>query len=89
MSTWSLRTTSNFDKSLTRLDKPIRLAVKNYLTALLELDDPRLRGKALTGKFAGYWRYRVSDFRIVVEIADQELILLAIDVAHRSRIYRG
>jgi mRNA interferase RelE/StbE len=30
-------------------------------------DDPRLLGKALTGGYAGYWRYRVGDYRIICD----------------------
>ncbi len=44
--------------------------------------------KALTGGFAGLWRYRVGDYRIVCDIEDGELVVLVVDVAHRSRIYK-
>lgn len=47
---------------------------------------PRQRGKGLTGDLAGYWRYRIGDWRVVVEIRDEELVIIAIGLGHRSKI---
>jgi mRNA interferase RelE/StbE len=33
------------------------------------------------------WRYRVGDYRIICEIQDQQLIVLALAVGHRWEIY--
>ena len=51
-------------------------------------EDPRSRGKGLTGNLAGFWRYRVGNYRIIASIEDDELLILAINIDHRSRIYR-
>ena len=48
-------------------------------------DDPRSRGKALTGPLTGLWRYRIGDWRVVVDIYDDRLVILALDIEHRSR----
>jgi mRNA interferase RelE/StbE len=37
---------------------------------------------------SGKWRYRVGDYRVLCEIRDSELIVLAIEVGHRRDIYR-
>ncbi len=63
--------------------------VKAYLDSVCELDDPRLRGKGLTGNLSGYWSYRIGDWRILAEIRDEELAIIAIGLGHRSTIYRG
>jgi hypothetical protein len=47
----------------------------------------RARGKALTGDLAGYWRYRIGDYRVLVEIRDETLVIVAITLGHRSGIY--
>jgi len=34
------------------------------------------------------WRYRVGDFRIICEIQDEKLVVLALAVGHRREIYQ-
>ena len=87
MSRWRVETIATFDKAVKRLDRTVARRVLDYLEALTALDDPRDRGKALTGALAGYWRYRVGDYRLLVRITDVEMTVLAIEVAHRSVIY--
>lgn len=62
--------------------------VKVYLEAVCQLDDPRQRGKGLTGDRAGYWRYRIGDWRVIAEIREEELVIIAVGLGHRSTIYR-
>src|SRR5699024_11704934 len=38
--------------------------IKRYLESICNLEDPRRKGRPLHGQFAGYWRYRVGDYRI-------------------------
>ncbi len=45
-------------------------------------------GKGLTENKSGLWRYRVGDYRIVADIEDDVLLILVVDVDHRSRVYR-
>lgn len=53
------------------------------------LDDPRSRGKALTGNLTGLWRYRVGDYRVVCDIEDGRLVIVVVDLGHRSRVYKA
>lgn len=48
--------------------------------------DPRSLGKPLINQ--AFWRYRVGDYRILVSIVDQEVLVLIVAVAHRREIYR-
>lgn len=50
--------------------------------------DPRSHGKGLTANRSGKWRYRVGDYRVLCEIRDAELVVLAIEIGHRRDIYR-
>lgn len=45
-------------------------------------------GKALSGNKAGFWRYRVGDYRIICDIEDEELVILVVEVNHRSKVYK-
>jgi len=35
------------------------------------------------------WRVRAGDWRILYEIHDDEIVVLILDVKHRSKTYRG
>jgi mRNA interferase RelE/StbE len=36
----------------------------------------------------GQWRYRIGDYRLICEIKDEELIVLALEIGHRKKIYK-
>lgn len=74
-------------KALKRLDKPISKKIMDYLDEVATLEDPRVRAKPLQGPLTGLWRYRVGDFRIVCDLIDGELTIVALDLGHRSKIY--
>lgn len=87
MSGWRIETSEAFDKSIRKLDRAIARRVIDYLEALLDLEDPRQRGRGLTANRSGYWRYRVGDYRVLTLLEDDLLIIVAIEVAHRSEVY--
>ncbi|MGI8414778.1 MAG: type II toxin-antitoxin system RelE family toxin [Nakamurella sp.] len=88
MTQWRLRTSPQFDKAAREVDRTVLRRIKAYLEDVCELDDPRQRGKGLTANRTGYWRYRIGDWRVVAEIRDEELVIVAIGLGHRSEIYR-
>ena len=45
-------------------------------------------GKALEGSLQGFWRYRVGKFRIICKIDNNKMIIVIIDIDHRSKIYK-
>ncbi len=74
-------------KNLDKLDKPIAKAITDYMDKIQNLDDPRSKGKALTGNLAGLWRYRVSDYRVLCRIEDKILTIFAIKISHRKDVH--
>jgi len=42
----------------------------------------------LTGNLKGVWRHRIMDYRLIVDIQDDILVIVAIDFGHRSKIYK-
>ena len=54
---------------------------------LINTENPRIKGKALTSDLKGLWRYRVGDYRILAEIQDTKIVILILDIGHRSKIY--
>ncbi len=51
-------------------------------------DNPRLQGKALTGRYSGQWRYRVGDYRLICNIQDDIVVILVLELGHRKEVYR-
>ncbi|WEV58971.1 type II toxin-antitoxin system RelE/ParE family toxin [Bifidobacterium sp. ESL0728] len=88
MTPWELRTTKRFLKSLKKLDKTVATQVLRDLNRLAALDDPTKPCKALSGPLKGLWRYRVGDWRVILDIRRGELVILALDVQHRSQVYK-
>ena len=76
------------NKKILKFDRNTRKLLYNYIKKnLKDTDSPKLPGKALTGNLKGLWRYRIMDYRLIVDIHDEELIIVAIDFVHRSKIY--
>jgi mRNA interferase RelE/StbE len=45
------------------------------------------RVKALKGPLAGYWRFRVGDYRILYRVDDKAATVWVDKIAHRSKVY--
>ena len=89
MARWSIAFDPRADKDLQRLGSTDRARVLRFLNErLAPLDDPRLLGKALTASFAGGWRYRVGDLRIIVRLEFNVLVVVVIAIGNRGDIYR-
>ena len=88
-SKWTITYRKSARKFVERLDPKQRRRIYDFLhKRLAELPDVRCIGLALQGPdYAGKWRYRVGDYRIVCEIHDGELLVLVIDIGHRRDIY--
>ena len=85
---YQLITTDKFDKAFKKLDRQTKKIIKAWIDKnLMDCEDPRIHGKELTSNRSGQWRYRVGNYRILVEIQDNQLVLVLIDVGHRSKIY--
>lgn len=76
-------------RDLDKLDAKTRSIIDGWVKNNLEgCENPRFKGKALNGNLRGKWRYRVGDYRIVAEIHDDKVLILVLEVAHRSKVYR-
>ena len=84
---WRIKFSDEAVKSLSKLDKHVAKQVYRAIQQLAALENPRDKGKALTGQLRGLWRYRIGDYRVVCLIEDDELIVLVLGVGHRRQIY--
>lgn len=87
--TYSVETTARFNKEFKKIDKYTQKMIKAWIMKHLQgSEDPRAIGKALTANYSGLWRYRIGDYRLICQIKDRDLIILALTVGHRSDIYK-
>lgn len=85
--TWSFKFTERADKRFGKLDKAIQQRILKKLSSICASGKPTASGKPLVEDLAGLWRYRVGDYRIICAIENKELIVLVIDIDHRSTAY--
>lgn len=86
---WRVEIDKGVQRSMRKLDKEVAKRIVAKLREISQLDDPRSMGKGLTENMSGLWRYRVGDYRIVADIEDDVLVILVVDIDHRSRVYRA
>ena len=86
--TWKIEISEQARKQAKKLGKADAERVTRSLQEIALLEDPRQRGHGLVGDYAGYWRYRVGDYRIIAKIEDARLVIVVIAIGHRREIYR-
>ena len=75
-------------KQIKKLDRQIQRLLFAWIDKHLEgTDNPRSSGKGLTGDHANEWRYRIGDYRLICDIQDDKMIILALEFGHRREIY--
>ena len=85
--TWRVELSPAAAKWMRKADRQVAIRIRDALAAVASLDDPRTRGKGLSGTLAGLWRYRVGDYRIICDIRDGEMVIIAIEIGARDGIY--
>ena len=86
--TYKVEFTSNALKNLKKLDRQIAALILGWIKKnLMNCENPRLHGKALSANKRGEWRYRVGDYRILAKIDDNKITIFVINVGHRRDIY--
>ena len=51
---------------------------------LFDTNNPKKFGKALRYNLKGFWRYRVENYRIIVKIEENELLILVVQIDKRD-----
>ena len=86
---WTIEYTRTAESQLRKLDRQVARRILDYLDdKIAPLENPRTRGKALTGVLGELWRYRIGDYRVICEIRDNTLRVLVVEVGHRKKIYK-
>ena len=87
---WKIDFDAGALKSLRRLGRQEQVRIERYLAERVAVSaSPRDLGKPLVGsKFGELWRYRVGDYRLICKIDDGVLLVLVLEIGHRSTAYR-
>ena len=81
---YNLLYSESASKQIKKLDKELRLRIFSSLEII------RIRPYPHVKKLVGnpYFSFRVGDYRIILDIKEDKLIILVIEVGHRRNIYQ-
>jgi mRNA interferase RelE/StbE len=85
---WEVLVMPRAVKALEKMGRREAQRVRAALVRLSGLEDPTAPCKALTGPLTGLWRCRVGDWRVILDVRRREVVIVAVDVGHRSEVYR-
>jgi mRNA interferase RelE/StbE len=75
-------------KQMASLDRYVQKKIQDYLNKNVSNSaDPRQHGKGPSENLAGYWRYRIGDYRVICRIEDNVCEVIAVNIGHRSKVY--
>ena len=85
---WRVESSDVAENQLRKLDRQIQKRLLDWLDDRIEgCKNPRHFGEPLHGDISGLWRYRVGDYRLICEIQEHQLVVLALTIGHRREIY--
>lgn len=85
---WQIEFKPKAEKELKKLDPKQAKYILNWLRIRVNTHaDPRLFAEQLTGNFKDFWRFRISDYRVIFKPEEQKLLILVVRVAHRREVY--
>ena len=86
--TWEIKFENKARKFLKKVDKTTETQILKYLKKVIDSNiNPKSFGKPLLSNLSGLRRYRVGDYKIICDIQENILLILVIDIDHRSQIY--
>jgi mRNA interferase RelE/StbE len=86
---WRVRFEKRALKDMARLGSVDRERVARFIRdRIASKDNPREIGEALAGPFAGLWKYRIGDYRVIASIDDRAITVAVIRIGNRREVYR-
>ena len=84
---WKIKFDKRAEEKFKKLDKQIQKRIAIFLDEKLAVDPVR-HSTLLVGSYNKFARARVGDYRIIFELKNDELIIIIINIDHRSKIYQ-
>ena len=86
---YQVKILESVEKEFRKMDRQTVRIIKNWIVKnLVDTEDPRKKGKALSGNLNGIWRYRIGDYRLFAKIEDEILTVFLFDIGHRKDVYK-
>jgi mRNA interferase RelE/StbE len=85
---WTIEYDAPARKQLRKLDKADAKRIVAALDAIADLKSPQDRGMTMVGNYAGYWRYRIGNYRVIARIEDGRMVIVVVAIGHRREVYR-
>jgi mRNA interferase RelE/StbE len=86
---WAIEFDEAAQRELNRLDPTIARRILKFLVGrVAKLEDPRKIGERLQGQLHHLWKYRVGDSRVLCSFKEEVLVVLVLEIGHRSEIYK-
>jgi mRNA interferase RelE/StbE len=86
---WTLKFNEEAVKELRRLGSKDQARILSFLTERAVVrQNPRELAVQLVGPESAKWRFRVGDYRVVVQFKDTEMLIMVIAIGHRREVYR-
>ena len=86
---WAVEISATAARQIAKLDRQVQSRIVRFLRERIATsEDPRRLGKPLRGDRPGLWRFRVGDYRLLCDIQQQPITVLALYVARRKEAYR-
>lgn len=87
---WTVELDAEAADEFKGLTRAIQLRIASFIRERLEgAEDPTVRGTRLKGAFAGLWRFRVGDYRLIARLDTALSVVVILQIGHRREIYRG
>jgi mRNA interferase RelE/StbE len=74
-------------KTYANADKALAKKIARCLQKLEQTPRFHPNIKALKGEYAGYYRYRIGNYRVIYSVDDNIVQVFVIVIAHRSEAY--
>ena len=85
--TWRLIFNPVADRQFTKLEKQLQKRILDFFEDLLRLPNPKSKALPLKGNIQNFWRFRIGDYRVICRFEDDEMLIVAVKVAHRREVY--
>lgn len=75
--------------ALQKLDRMAQVRISKFINQRIKNSaDPKILGAPLKGKFAGLWKHRTGDYRLICHIDHAIFFVLIVNIGHRKSIYK-
>jgi mRNA interferase RelE/StbE len=86
---WTVEISDVAERALRKLDRQVQKRILDWLDDRIEgCKNPRHFGEPLKGDKAGFWRYRIGNYRVLCNIQDKHVVVLVLTIGHRRQVYR-